>query len=290
VTESYRYTVCDVFTDRPLAGNQLAVFTDARGIPEELLQPLAREMAFSETAFCYPASAGGHVRLRIFTPTSELPFAGHPVLGSAFVLAGPLQLLEIRLETPVGIVPVLLERERDRIRFGWMSQPVPVVQACPEAALLAPALGIDGSALPLELYDNGTRNVYFLLESREAVARLEPDMGALVRLTRAGPLVSVHASCVAGSGAHWKTRMFAPADGVAEDPATGSAAGPLACHLARHGLIEFGEEIEIDQGAELGRPSRLYARAEGSAERIDAVKVGGSAVIVARGEFRLPTS
>jgi trans-2,3-dihydro-3-hydroxyanthranilate isomerase len=167
---------------------------------------------------------------------------------------------------------------------------VPTVRPCPEAALLAPTLGIDGSSLPLELYDNGTRNVFFLLGSEEAVARLEPDFGALLRLTREGTLASVHVSCVAGSGRRWKTRMFAPAEGVAEDPATGSAAGPLACHLARHGLIAFGEEIEIEQGAELSRPSRLYACTEGSSEQIDEVRVGGSAVVVARGEFRLPTS
>jgi trans-2,3-dihydro-3-hydroxyanthranilate isomerase len=183
---------------------------------------------------------------------------------------------------------VQLERERDRIVFGWMTQPVPTVQPLPEAQQLAFALGVGGSSLPLELYDNGTRNVFFVLESEERVARLEPDIGALLRLTREGDLAFVHASCLAGSGSRWRTRMFAPADGVAEDPATGSAAGPLACHLARHGLIVFGAEIEIVQGVELGRPSRLYASVEGSGERIEEVRVGGSAVIVARGEFRIP--
>jgi trans-2,3-dihydro-3-hydroxyanthranilate isomerase len=198
-----------------------------------------------------------------------------------------MQLMEIRLETGAGVVPVLLERERDRVVFGRMSQPVPTVTELPQAAQVLPALGIEGSRLPLELYDNGTLNVYFLLASEEAVARLEPNLGALLRLTREGELKGMHASCVAGSGARWKTRMFAPSNGVPEDPASGSAAGPLACCLARHGLIAFGEEIEIAQGAELGRPSTLYARAEGTRERIDRVEVGGAAVIVARGEFRL---
>jgi trans-2,3-dihydro-3-hydroxyanthranilate isomerase len=283
----YRYVVCDVFTREPLAGNQLAVFTDAREIPEDLLQPLAREMAFSETVFCYPAAAGGHARIRIFTPAAELPFAGHPVLGTAFVLAGPMQLLEIRLETGAGIVPVVLEREGDRIVFGRMSQPVPEVTPFQAGGRMLTALGIEGSLLPLELYDNGTLNVYFVLESAEAVAALDPDLGALVRLTRDGVVPAMHVNCAAGSGTRWKTRMFAPADGVPEDPATGSAAGPLACHLSRHGLVPFGQEIEISQGAELGRPSTLYARVEGSRERIERVEVGGSAVIVARGEFRL---
>jgi trans-2,3-dihydro-3-hydroxyanthranilate isomerase len=238
-------------------------------------------MAFSETVFCYPAAAGGHVRIRIFTPAAELPFAGHPVLGTAFVLAGPMQLLEIRLETGIGIVPVLLERERDRIVFGRMSQPVPTVELFPCSQDLLGALGVERSELPVEVYDNGYPHVYVALASEDAVARVEPDLKALRRLGVFGT------NCFAGTGRRWKTRMFAPASGVPEDPATGSAAGPLACHLARHGLVAFGEEIEISQGAELGRPSTLYARAEGAAERIERVQVGGSAVIVARGEFRL---
>src|SRR5438128_4671907 len=120
-----RYVVADVFTDVPLAGNQLAVFTDGRDVADETMQKLAREMNFSETVFVLPAEAGGHARIRIFTPGVELPFAGHPVLGSAFVLGMPLQLGEIRLETGSGVVPVTLEREGARIVFGWMRQPIP---------------------------------------------------------------------------------------------------------------------------------------------------------------------
>ena len=279
---TYRYVVADVFTDRPLAGNQLAVFTDAREIPEEQLQPLAREMSFSETVFVYSPSGEGHARIRIFTPMDELPFAGHPVLGTAFVLAAPLQLPEIRLETGAGLVPVRLERDEERIVFGRMEQPIPKVEAFDQVDALLAAVGVERSELPIELYDLGIRHVYVALPSEEAVAALEPDLAALARLTG---IVGV--SCFAGSGTRWKTRMFAPADGVPEDPATGSAAGPLAVHLARHGRIEFGQEIEIRQGEELRRPSTLHARAEGSAERIEKVEVGGAAVIVARGEFRL---
>jgi trans-2,3-dihydro-3-hydroxyanthranilate isomerase len=281
--QSFRYVVVDVFTDTPLAGNQLAVFTDAREIPEERLQPLAREMNFSETVFVYRPEEGGHARIRIFTPTAELPFAGHPVLGTAFVLAAPLQLPEIHLETGVGIVPVRLEREQGRIVFGRMQQPVPAVEPFGQADELLAAVDVDGSELPVELYDLGIRYVYVALPDEAAVAALDPDLAALARL--AG-IVGVN--CFAGSGKRWKTRMFAPADGVPEDPATGSAAGPLAVHLARHGRIGFGEEIEISQGAEIGRPSTLYARVEGTPERIEKVEVGGSAVTVARGEFWLP--
>ncbi|MGH3131589.1 MAG: PhzF family phenazine biosynthesis protein, partial [Gaiellaceae bacterium] len=150
---AFRYVVADVFTDVALTGNQLAVFTDARGIPEELLQPLAREMAFSETVFVLPKEGDGHVRIRIFTPAAELPFAGHPTLGSAFVLGGPLQLVEIRIETGAGVVPVRLEREGARIVFGWMSQPVPRWRPYEQEADLLAALGVERSGLPVELYD-----------------------------------------------------------------------------------------------------------------------------------------
>jgi trans-2,3-dihydro-3-hydroxyanthranilate isomerase len=278
----FRYVVADVFTDRPLAGNQLAVFTDARELAEELLQPLAREINFSETVYVYPPSEGGHARIRIFTPKTEMLFAGHPVLGTAFVLGAPLQLTEIRLETGAGIVPVVLERDGPRIVFGRMSQPIPRIEPFPAEAELLAALRVERSELPVELYDLGIRHVYVALPSRDDVARLEPDLTTLARLTG-----YVGANCFAGEGRRWKNRMFAPGDGVPEDPATGSAAGPLAVHLARHGRISFGEEIEIEQGAETGRPSRLYARAEGSPEAIERVEVGGSTVVVARGEFSL---
>src|SRR3954452_14587987 len=138
----YRYVVCDVFTDVPLAGNQLAVFTDAREIPEAQLQQLARELNLSETTFVYPPEGDGHVRMRIFTPVAELPFAGHPTLGTAFVLAAPLQLQEIRIETGKGIVAVALEREGARIVFGRMGQPLPTIAAFERADELLAALGV----------------------------------------------------------------------------------------------------------------------------------------------------
>jgi trans-2,3-dihydro-3-hydroxyanthranilate isomerase len=252
-------------------------------LPESRLQDLAREMNFSETVFVYPSEAA-HARIRIFTPMAELPFAGHPTLGSAFVLAGPLQLDAISLETGRGIVPVRLEREGAKIVFGRMEQPIPVIRPYDLADELHAALGVEGSRFPLEVYDNGLENIYVTLDSPEVVAALKPDFARLVEFP-----TPVHASCVAGSGREWKLRMFAPADGVAEDPATGSAAGPLALHLARHGLIEFGDEIEIVQGVEIQRPSKLYARVDGSADRVERVEVGGSAVVVARGEFQLPS-
>jgi trans-2,3-dihydro-3-hydroxyanthranilate isomerase len=280
MAERFRYVICDVFTNRPLAGNQLAVFTDARGIPEEKLQPLAREMNFSETTFVYPPNGDGHVFMRIFTPSAEIPFAGHPTLGTAFVLAGPLQLVELQIETLQGTVPVRVEREGARIVFGRMQQPLPTIEPFERVDELLAALGVE-SQLPVELYDNGLRHVYVALGSTGEVAALEPDM------QRLGALGAYNISCFAGEGLSWKTRMFAPGLAVPEDPATGSAAGPLALHLARHGRIAFGDEIEISQGAEIGRPSTLYARVDGTADAVERIEVGGSAVIVARGEFSL---
>ena len=255
---TFRYVFADVFTDVPFAGNQLAVFTDAREISEERLQPLAREINFSETVFVYPAAGEGHARMRIFTPSLELPFAGHPVLGTAFVLGGPLQLDELRLETGAGVVPVRLERDGSRIVFGWMRQPPFPFELYEGADELLALLGVEDSALPVEVYRQGPGHV-------------------LVELSPYGTC------CFARDGERWKARVFVPAHGVGEDPATGSAAGPLALHLARHGRIAFGDEIEIRQGAELGRPSTLHAVARSAED----VEVGGSAVVVARGEFRL---
>ena len=279
----FRYVVCDVFTDVPLAGNQLAVFTDARDLDELTMQSLAREMNFAETVFVLPpSSTEADVRIRIFTPSLELPFAGHPTLGSAFVLGGPLQKIVIRLETGAGVVPVELEREGARIVFGRMEQPIPPWSTVENADEILAAVGATSSGLPVERYELGPGHVYLELGSAAEVAALQPDFAALARATNDGT------NCFARDGARWKTRMFAPNHGVTEDAATGSAAGPLAIHLARHGRIAFGEEIVISQGAEINRPSTLYAQVDGTADSIDRVLVGGSAVTVARGEFSLP--
>lgn len=275
-----RYVVCDVFTSEPLTGNQLAVFTDARAIPEERLQRLAKEMNFSETTFVYPPEGEGHVKVRIFTTSTEVPFAGHPCLGTAFVMAMPLQLVDIVLETGNGLVPVRLERDGARIVFGRMEQPLPSITEFDGADELQAVLGVTAQ-LPVELYDNGIPHVFLVLESDAEVAALRPNFKELEDF---GPL---GINCCSGSGLRWKSRMFFPGLGGTEDPATGSAAGPLALHLARHGRIAFGDEIEIHQGVEIGRHSTLFARVDGSAGVVDRIEVGGSAVVVARGEFHL---
>lgn len=279
---TYRFVIADVFTDAPFAGNQLGVFTNASGLSDAEMQMLARELNFSETTFVLPPEGDADIRMRIFTPAHELPFAGHPTLGTAFVVAGPLQKVVLRVETAAGVVPVTLDREGARIVFGWMEQPLPTVEPVDDPSALFGALGVSGSVLPVERYDNGVSHLLVMLETEAEVAALKPDLRALAE---AAGVAGV--SCFAVSGTRVKTRMFAPELGVGEDPATGSAAGPLAVHLARHGRIAWGEEIEFAQGAEIGRPSTLFARAEGGREGITRVAVGGSARVVARGEFTL---
>jgi trans-2,3-dihydro-3-hydroxyanthranilate isomerase len=276
------YQLCDVFTDRPLAGNALAVFTEAAALDTATMQALAREMNLSESSFVLPPTTpDADARLRIFTPAMELPFAGHPTLGAAFVLAAASGRDVIRLQTARGVVPVRLTRAAGRLTFGWMTQPLPQIELFAEGASLVAALGGGPAAPPGELYDNGPRHVFVELDSPAAVAALRPD---LFRLAALGCLA---VTAFARAGATWKNRVFAPGEGIPEDPATGAAAGPFALHLVRRGRIAFGDEIVIDQGAEIARPSRLHARVSGSADRPLQIEVGGSAVVIGRGEISL---
>jgi trans-2,3-dihydro-3-hydroxyanthranilate isomerase len=266
------YTIADVFTDMPLTGNQLAVFVDATDIDDTYMQPLAREIGFSETVFVLPDD---HVR--IFTPGSELPFAGHPVLGTAFVLASLRGTDHVTLNTRAGPVPVEFD---DRGR-GTMRQPLPSVSPWPgDVGVLFAALGVTDSKLPVEVYVNGPQHVYVALSSVDEVAALRPDTGRLDEVLSPSTV-----NCVAGEGTSWKSRVFPTHLGITEDAATGSAAGPLAVHLSRHGLLPWGTWITITQGVELKRPSTLYACACGSDDRLEAVEVAGDTVIVGRGSF-----
>jgi trans-2,3-dihydro-3-hydroxyanthranilate isomerase len=276
---SRRYLRVDVFTRAPLEGNPLAVFTDGRGLSSQTMQRLARELNLSETAFLLPGSGTAAARVRIFTPAQELAFAGHPVLGCAAVIAAALDRASVVLQTGVGDIALEMQREDASVMRGEMQQRVPTGRPYAQASQLLEALGVGESALPIECYENGPLHVLVALDRELAVARLAPDVGALAELR------GVVVSCFAGRAQRYKTRAFAPGAGVAEDPATGSAAGPLAVHLGRHGWVPFGRRIEIHQGQEIGRPSILYAQADADAGRVRRVRVGGWAVIVGSGEF-----
>jgi trans-2,3-dihydro-3-hydroxyanthranilate isomerase len=273
------YAVIDAFTDTPLEGNPVAVFRDGEGLEGELMQRVARELNLSETVFVLPVPAGveADAAVRIFTPAAELPFAGHPILGTAVLLGGERGLDLIRLSTGVGVVPVKLEGAG-----GEMQQPVPAPEPFARTDELLAALGVSRAELPVEGYRNGPLHVYVMLADEAAVSAVAPDMGTLSRLGQ-----GFGVSCFAGADRRYRTRMFAPGLGVPEDPATGSAAGALGVHLLRHGRIGSGQPIELRQGLEIGRPSLLRVRVDGSPQRIDQVLVGGDAVVVAHGEYRL---
>ncbi|MEV0536952.1 PhzF family phenazine biosynthesis isomerase [Kitasatospora sp. NPDC050463] len=273
----HRYAVVDAFAEEPLRGNPVAVFFDADDLSAERMQCIAREMNLSETTFVLSPEKGGHARIRIFTPVNELPFAGHPLLGTAIALGNETEYDALRLETWMGAIPFELDRVDGKVVGTRMRQPVPTWEPFAEADELLAALGVESSTLPVEIYRNGPRHVFVGFESIEALSAVNPDHRALARFQ------DMATNCFAGSGSHWRSRMFSPAYGVVEDAATGSAAGPLAIHLARHGLIEHGKPIEILQGVEIGRPSLMLARAEATDGEIDFVEVGGSGAVFAHG-------
>jgi trans-2,3-dihydro-3-hydroxyanthranilate isomerase len=273
------YTVADVFTDTPLHGNPVAVFHDADRLTAERMQRLAQETHLSETTFVLAPRDGGDARIRIFTPVNELPFAGHPILGTAAVLSGHSS--KLALETAMGTIPFRLTHTDDRTVTATMRQPVPTWQPYPDRAGLLAGLGLADSTLPVDVYCNGPRHVFVGLPGISELSAVRPDLLALAEHQ------DVAVNCFAGSGTTWRMRMFSPAYGVAEDAATGSAAGPLAVHLARHGRIDHGTEIEIHQGVEIGRHAVMRATVTGNEEKIDRIEVSGTAVVVATGTFTL---
>lgn len=273
----HKYAVVDAFAEEPLRGNPVAVFFDADDIPGERMQQIAREMHLSETTFVLAPQHGGDARIRIFTPVNELPFAGHPMLGTAIALGAETDQDKLLLETRMGVIPFELDRRDGAVVSARMQQPIPTWELYDRADELLAAVGVRQSTLPVEIYRNGPRHVFVGLDSVEALSRLHPDHRALAAFE------DLAVNCFAGEGTHWRTRMFSPAYGVVEDAATGSAAGPLALHLGRHGLIAPGQPVRILQGVEMGRPSLMLARAEGTGERFVSVEVGGSGALFARG-------
>jgi trans-2,3-dihydro-3-hydroxyanthranilate isomerase len=271
----FRYVVADVFTDTPLAGNQLAVFTDARDLDPLTMQALAKEMNFSETVFVLPPqSEDADVRIRIFTPATELSFAGHPTLGTAFVLGGPLQKIILRIEMAAGIVPVELEREGPKIVFGWMEQPVPTWEPFERTPELFSALGVAGSGLPVDVYDNGVEHLFVELATPEEVAALTPDTRALGALTWAG------AHCFARHGAGWKTRAFFGTFGITEDPATGSGSSRESRSAGRRSSTRApraqrsGSSASSSAGRRLSSPAASSVSLEQGRDEVHGVLCG----------------
>jgi trans-2,3-dihydro-3-hydroxyanthranilate isomerase len=301
---SFQYYTTDVFTSTRFGGNQLAVFPDASGIPDDLLQAIAREFNYSETTFVYPPRDAKHTRhVRIFTPGSELPFAGHPTVGTAFVLAStgaiPLSDHETRIvfEEKVGPVPVLIRTIDGAPRFAQLSvaQLPKVSPSTPPAADLARMLGLQptdilSGAVAPETVSCGVPFLFIPLKDRSTLAR------ASVRLDDFNAVLSgyvtdkVFVFCDEPElpGSHYRARMFAPGIGVAEDPATGGACAAFGGYLGRRDERAEGTlRWVIEQGFEMGRPSLLEVEADKAGGEITGVRVGGHSVMVSKGDFYL---
>ena len=307
VVNGRRYLQYDVFTDKPLTGNQLAVFTDTAGLGAAEMQAMTRETKFSECTFVQPAeTAGTDVRLRIFGPNNEMQFAGHPVIGSTFALADDGVIAAGRKEFTfgLGIGPTLVELEwaadgadsadkGRRLQFAWMTQRNPVFGPTLDApAALAAALGIDRSALrpgllPQEV-NCGSAFFFVPLVSRAAVdqcvidTRAAAAMFEAAKITRRG--LFIFTTEPGADGATCYSRMM----GANEDPATGSASGPLGCYLVKHGLVAADKagSIVSAQGVKMGRPSRIHIKIDLAGGEISRVRVGGTSVLVGEGRLR----
>lgn len=287
-------TQWDVFSSRPLEGNSLAVFSDARGLSDAEMQAIAREMNLSETTFIVPRGTEVErergVRVRIFTVQEELPFAGHPTLGTAFALRGESEAPEIALELNVGKVPVRFEDANPEPAFGEMTQVDPTFAVQHDRQALARALGVSAddfdSSLPIETVSTGLACVVTPLRSLAVIQNLRVDLhraGEYLDRTGSKFLYFVTRETVDPAATLHARMLFYNG----EDPATGSAAGCAAAWMVAHGVADPGQRVLIEQGIEMMRPSRIFVRAARRDNRIVNVRVGGHAVEVIRGEVLL---
>lgn len=301
---AYRFYQLDVFTTQPLAGNPLAVFPHADGLDQRTMQALAREMNLSETTFVFPSSRATR-RVRFFTPTAEIPLAGHPTIGTWWLLAErgdvptPTQgQVTLHQETGAGVLPVHVTVHGSRVRTVEMVQARPAFGSpFPDRLALSRALGGTDDAVaddpPPQVVSTALPQLMVPIRSRAALAALPSGGrgGELAALLREVGTDCAMCFAATETAARWHCRMFAPALGVPEDPATGSAAGALGCYLVHHRLLgsqAAREGFVIEQGAEIARPSRIHVRVDtDGGGQIREVRVGGEAVTVIEGEVRL---
>jgi trans-2,3-dihydro-3-hydroxyanthranilate isomerase len=297
---SYRFVQVDVFTDRVFGGNPLAVFLDARGLDDARMQQIAREMNLSETVFLFPPSRPDCVAaLRIFTPAREVPFAGHPTVGTAWVLAAhgmaPAGAARFVLEEKIGPVPVELEGDPSRPGFIWMTHgPATFDAALGDRDAVARTLGLTEADLwpgaPIQPGSTGNKFLLVPLRDRSTVDRAALDVRLLLDIMGDWPRFGVFVFSPDPAAGRVYARMFGPhSSGIPEDPATGSATGPLGAYLVLNGLVRRGALVEIvsEQGTKMGRQSFLHIRIAMEGERITGIRVGGSVVPVLEGELRI---
>jgi len=292
----YRYYICDVFTDTRFGGNQLAVLPHADGLSDKQMQQIAREFNFSESTFVFPAQAGQTRKVRIFTPTTEIPFAGHPNVGTAFVLAsigelGPIhEELTVTFEEKAGSVPVMIRKRGARSFWCELAAPENISLGKTIAAqALAPMVSLTPEDIVVETHlpqvaSVGLPFVFAEVRNRSALERARVDIEKLKVLQAEGMPPDVHLYFHSGDEFNIRARMFAPLDGVPEDPATGSANCALAGLLARCNEKAEGRfDWRIAQGVEMGRPSVLTARAEKRGGIVTGAWIGGDSVLVSDG-------
>lgn len=279
-----RFVLCDVFTDKPLTGQTLAVFTRATGLSDERMQALAREFSAGETAFVQPPVAGGQVKLRVFGPSAEVLAPGHAVLGTAVVLGGALQAEVVRLETHGGPVSVRLEREGARIVFGWVQQSLPAAVPFTAGEKLRAALGLAGALPVSDASESAPGRVVVALSPAE-FGELEPERARLNAVL--AELGVAELSVFAGARGRYQARAFAPQGADFEVPVTPQTTAAIAAHLLRHERERVDASFLIESGAALARPSLVHVRIEGVAGSPPVVAVGGAAVVVGRGEVVL---
>jgi trans-2,3-dihydro-3-hydroxyanthranilate isomerase len=283
-----RFATLDVFTDRRFAGNPLAVVLDAEALDPAAMQAIAREFSHPETVFVFaPADPAHRARVRIFTPARELPFAGHPTVGTAVLLGARDGGRDLVLEEGIGAVRCTLESMRGgggRARFTIPQLPTEVGPTA-DAATIAAALSLVsediGEGRPAR-WSAGIPLTFVPIVSLAAIARCRPDLAKFDAAFGAGAAVYVFCNETVEAGHHFHARMFAPGMGVPEDPATGSAAAAFAGVLARR-LSDGTHTITIEQGYEMGRPSLIHLTAEVAAGRLVSASIAGDAVIVTEG-------
>ena len=295
-----QYVHLNVFANQPFTGNQLAVFLDAEGIDEKRMQRIANEIAFSETTFVFPPEVSGtEARVRIFTPSQELPMAGSPTVGTTFALAGAGRLrtgaVKAVLGLGIGPTTVGLKWGQNALRFAWMTQPIPTFgPIVTDSVAVAAAVGVqpcdlaDGN-LPVQVASSGVPFLYVPLRSRAAVDAASIERGRLCALLRSVDLeelpVFVFSCQPADDDATVYSRMFGPCIGIPEDPATGAASGPLGAYLLQHNAVSVDNASRLVnlQGVRIGRPGRIYISLSSRAGVLEEVRVGGEAVVVGAG-------
>ena len=300
-----KFTLIDVFTSRPFGGNQLAVFTDAAGLSDAEMQELAHEMNFSESTFVIPADSADAVRrIRIFTPKHEMPMAGHPTVGTTWVLAshGQILLKSGRIETDailqlgIGPVTVSIESTDAKPEFVWMTHREAEFGATRDDRVrIAEALGITTvdirDDLPIQIVSTGFPFTFVPVRTLDALARCAPNASTLAALFKPGEPVLATYMFVANESGEFapRSRMFAPHDGVSEDPATGSAAAPFGAYAATYGLIKTAPRTSfvIRQGVEMGRPSEIHVEVTRKDSGAFGIRIGGRCAIVGEGAMFL---